>query len=357
VGSAVRARWVVIIMLASLSALARAQPAAEVSPIIPVHPAVRTIMELPDELERVQVRHGGEMMVKGIGRKLYVRPRWDTPAGVEALLEVKTKTLHRIIILQVVERAEDAAQDIVVPAPAVEYAQAGPEVAPVAPAPAEPPAPVPRLEPEPAPVETEPVTPAPATQSATERAGARGPSRFALSVHGVAALGTTSAHVAGYSPIGARRSHHAFGARVAVHPYDTWWAIEANVTWESLVGPTTHTQGDGSSVRRFEVDGSRLRADAGLRGRFGTTLMATFYTAIGLQAHYLDIEVTEYTDDPRGNTRTSDLPFEGVLVLGTGLEYRTANLLLGLDLHIRQGVPPEYRSVSGVLFVGFFLDR
>jgi hypothetical protein len=354
VGSSVRACLAVIIMLASLSALARAQPGADVSPIIPVHPAVRTIVQLPDEIERVQIRHGGEMMVKGIGRKLYVRPRWDTPAGLEALLEVKTTTVHRIIILQVVERAEDAAQEIVVPAPA---AADGAEPVPreLPPATAEPFALVPRLEPEPVPVETETVTPDPATSAATERAGVD-TTRFALSVHAVAALGTTAVHVAGYSPIDARRSHHALGLRVTGHPRNTWWAVEGNITWESLVAPTTHTPDKDPDKSVIEVYGPRLRADAGLRGRFGTTWMATFYTGIGLQAHYLDIAAIADSDDPPSNEGTGDLPFQGVLVLGMGLEYHTDNVLLGLDLHIRQGVPAEYRSVGVVLSAGFFLD-
>jgi hypothetical protein len=343
-------------MLASLSALARAQSDADVSPIIPVHPAVRTTVLLPDEIERVQIRHGGEMIVRGIGSKLYVRPRSDTPAGLEALIEVKTRTLHRLIILQVVERAEDAAQEIVVPAPAAEQAQADPEGSSVAPAPVEPPAPVPRLEPEHAKAEIETVTPAPVTAAATEHAGARRRSLFALSVHAVAALGTTAIHVAGYSPIDARRTHHALGGRVAVHPRGTWWAVEGNITWEALVAPTTHTPDKDPDKSVIEVYGPRLRADAGLRGRFGTTLMATFYTGIGLQAHYLDIAAMADSDDPPSNEGTGDLPFEGVLVLGMGLEYHTDNVLLGLDLHIRQGVPAEYRSVGVVLSAGFFLD-
>jgi hypothetical protein len=367
-------------MLASLSALARAQPGVDVSPIIPVHPAVRTTVLLPDEIERVQIRHGGEMIVRGIGSKLYVRPRSDTPAGLEALIEVKTRTLHRLIILQVVERAEDAAQEIVVPAPAAEQAQAGPEGSSVAPAPVEPPAPVPRLEPERvrilcdndcqtplcqrsrtqpehAKAETEPVTLAPVTEAATERAGARRTSPFALSVHAVAALGTTAIHVAGYSPIDARRSHHALGLRVTGHPHDTWWAVEGNVTWESLVAPTTHTPVNAPPAPIIAVYGPRLRADAGLRGRFGTTVMATFYTGIGLQAHHLDIEAIADPEHPMSNEGSGDLPFEGVLALGMGLEYRVGNVVLGLDLHIRQGVPGEYRSVSGILSVGFFLDQ
>lgn len=242
------------------------------------------------------------------------------------------------------------------PAPAAaECADAAPGASSVAPAP--PPAPVPRLEPQHAPARTEPVTPARAIEVATERAGARDTSRFALSVHAVAALGTTAVHVAGYSPIDVRRSHYALGLRVAGHPRDTWWAVEANVTWESLVAPTTHAQGDESSVRRFEVDGARLRTDAGLRGRFGTRLVPTVYAGIGLQAHHLSIEATEDAENSRRNTRTSDLPFEGVLALGMGLEYRVDNVLLGLDLHIRQGVPAEYRSVSAFLSVGFLLDQ
>jgi hypothetical protein len=50
------------------------------------------------------------------------------------------------------------------------------------------------------------------------------------------------------------------------------------------------------------------------------------------------------------------MPFLGVLALGLGLEYRSRDMSLGLELHIRQGVPDEYRSISAVLSAGFFLD-
>jgi hypothetical protein len=349
--------WVVWVTW--LPARARAQSGTDVaSTIVLVHPDVPTILRLPDEIEDVWSIGPRVIMVKGVGSTLHLRPQPDTPADTEMFIEVKTRTLHRIFLLRVVERAEDAAQEIVVPAPAAaECADAVPGASSMAPAPAAPPAPVPRLEPEPMPAETAPVTPAPATEAATERAGARGTSRFALSVQAVAALGTTAVHVAGYSPIDARRSHHALGARVAIHPHDTWWAIEANVTWESLVAPTTHTPVNEPLAPIIEVYGPRLRADAGLRGRFGTTLMATVYTGIGLQAHHLDIEVIADPEHPMSNEGSGDLPFEGVLALGMGLEYRADNVLLGLDLHVRQGLPAEYRSVSAVLSVGFFWTR
>ena len=128
--------------------------------------------------------------------------------------------------------------------------------------------------------------------------------------------------------------------------------MEANVTWESLVAPTTQRDERGDHV--LDVGGPRLRADAGLRGRFGTTWTATFYSGIGLQAHYLDIDAP---GNPMATEGIRDLPFEGALALGMGLEYRAGDMLLGLDLHARQGVPADYRSVAALLSVGFFLDQ
>jgi hypothetical protein len=78
-----------------------------------------------------------------------------------------------------------------------------------------------------------------------------------------------------------------------------------------------------------------------------------FYAGIGLQAHYLDIEDSE---EQASNQLTRDLPFEGVLAFGIGLEYRVRDMFLGIELHVRQGVPAGYRSVAGLLSVGWYLD-
>ena len=344
---------VMLVWAVWLPARVRAQSGTDVSPAIPVHPDVPTILRLPDEIVGIWSIRDRVVMVKGVGNELYLRPRPDTPAGVEALIEVKTRTLHRIFLLRVVERGEDATPLVVVPAPAAECAQAGPEPSSMAPTPAEPLAPVPHLEPEPAPVETEPVTPAPATEAATERAGA---SRFEFSVHAVGALaGTTALEVPGYEGTLARKSHRAFGIRVVGARRDAPWALEANLSGEWLAAPTVHTRtGDNEfTEEELHIGGPWLRADAGLRMRAGTRLAPTAYAGFGLQAHHRDIEKVTLN----GRERSETMPFLGVLVLGMGVEHRAGNLLLGLDCNVRQGVPAEYRSVTVLLSVGYVLDQ
>jgi hypothetical protein len=172
-------------------------------------------------------------------------------------------------------------------------------------------------------------------------------------VHAVAALGTTEVTVAGYEPKDVRQPHHAFGVLVAGHPRDTWWSVEASVSGEWPVAPVTYIQADGDERHEVEVDGPRLRADVGLKARFGSSLIPTAYAGIELQAHLRDIESARAGDDEP----TGDMPFASVLALGMGLEYRAGDLLLGLDLHIRQGLPADYRSVAALLSVGCFLDQ
>jgi hypothetical protein len=342
-------------------ARARAQSGTDVSPAIPVHPDVPTILRLPDEIAGVWSIGNRMVMVKGVGNELYLRPRPDTPAGAEALIEVKTRTLHRIFHVRVVERAEDAMSVIVVQAPATEAcAEAAPGASSSVRSPTETPAstpsPAPGLTkttpgtPEPA---TMPAEPEPATTAITERASSVGSSRFELSVHAVGALvGTTEITVPGYETTLGRKSHRTIGIRFTVARRDAPWALEANLGGEWLVAPTVHTKnGNGEFTEELHVGGPWLRVDGGLRMRAGARLAPTAYAAFGLLAHHRDIETGA------GSKLGETMPFLGVLVLGMGLEHRAGNLLLGLDFQVRQGVPAEYRSVTWLLSAGYILDQ
>jgi hypothetical protein len=184
---------------------------------------------------------------------------------------------------------------------------------------------------------------------ATARAGAAARPRFAISIHAVAALGTTELTVPGYTPTNARQPHRSLGLRVAGFRPGSSWGWEANVSGEWLTAPTVHRSEDVD----LDLSGPLLRADAGLRARSGTLLMPTFYAGAGLQAQHRDIEPTPSVAPPE-ETRT--MPFRGVLVLGMGLGYRIGDVLLSLELHLRQGVPAEYRSTAVSLSVGIPLD-
>ena len=376
---------VLIIVVMSRPDLARSQSDLDEVRTIPIHPAVTTMLQLPDDVVDTWLTDRGAIRVASKGNEVAIRPRAGTRAGVEASLEVKTGTIYRTFRLRVVARAKDASRDVLVLAANAEHdtGEPAPETPPVAPA--EPMAPVMCAEPaasvvppvsisasEPGamapavPVApAEPVAPAAgstepsgqvsivAADSKRDTAAGRSP-RFDLSVQALFAVGTTALHVEGYQSINARQPHQAIGGRVAIHPRGTPWAVEGSISGEFPATPTTHTRADDRGEKVLEADGPRLRADVVLSGMFGRTMMPTFRVGIGLQAHHLNIEAR---DEPRSNEHGSDLPYEGVLVLGMGLAYRTGDVLLGLELHVRQGVLTGYRSVSGILSAGFFLDQ
>jgi hypothetical protein len=366
-GAAMRAGLAVLIVIVIwLPALARSQTNADTDTALTVaiHPEVSTILQLPDEIVHTWIDHHGEIRVARMGSQLAIRPRGGTRAGVEAALEVETRTLRRTFRLLVVERARDANADVLVLP--VESEQDVEESTPVVP-----PVVVMKEEstartsanatsPVAPPAELEPASAGPVIgrdiEPTAERAATMAVApRFDLSVHAVVALaGTTALDVSGYEATAARRSHRAFGVRVAGSPRGAWWAVEANISGEWPVAPTVHTAVMGGDYK-LELSGPWLRADMGMRARFGMRLAPTAYVGIGLQAHHRDIDVEGPTGS--GKERRGDMPLGGVLALGLGLEYRVGNVSMGLELHVRQGVPADYRSVAGLLSVGCFLDR
>jgi hypothetical protein len=353
---------VMIARAAQLSAPAYAQHGMEVSSVILVHPAVPTMLLFPEDIEAVWSIGRGEVMVKGVGRTLYLRPRPATPAGVEVFIEVKTATLHRLFQLRVVERAEDAARELTVPPATATQGEASASAIPRGglpalpePAPGTPP---PRSRDTGQTSEPEPGAPAHA-HTAPEPPG----QHLVLSLHALVALaGATAVEVAGYEPDDARQSHRAAGVRLAAAPRDARWSLEASIVGEWPTAPTTH---DKLNLARHEIltlHGPWLRAEVGMRARLGTTVMPTAYAGIGLQARFLEIEVINETpmqpdEDEAPADRRQDMPFGGVLSLGLGLEYRAGDVLLGFEFQMRQGVPADYRSVEALLSVGFYLDH
>lgn len=105
----------VIVMIGSLPALAHAQSDMDPWPLIPVHPDVPTIIHLPEDIERAWLKNPGEIILEATKRKLYIITPPDAPADLEAFISVKTRTLHRMFMVFVVERVEDAVTEVVVP--------------------------------------------------------------------------------------------------------------------------------------------------------------------------------------------------------------------------------------------------
>jgi hypothetical protein len=402
----VRAGLAIVIMMLLLEGPAGAQPGTDPAVTIPVHPNVTTTLHMPDEVLRVRftVEIAGLIGAINVGNMVLIRLRPGMPAGEEVRVTVWTATLRWRLRLRVVRHARDALKEIAVVAADAEPAavdavcntgKAAPvessastptsalgrgEPEPSASAPASTPGPA---EPEPsasasasAPGPAEPSAPegaVPAGAVTTEPGGtagadrdddATGSPRFEVSVHAVAALvGTTELAVAGYEAIDARQPHRAFGMRVAVAPHGAWWAVETSVSGEWLAAPTVHGRDRVDEPQRevVEVNGPLLRADVGMRARFGTPWSPTAYAGIGLLVHHRNIEHTDedpFTDPmTQDDEPTRDMPLGGVLALGLGLEYQAEKVLLGLDLQVRQGVPADYRSVAAVLSVGCFLNQ
>lgn len=356
------------------------EPVADASPEIPVHERVTTYLIFPDEIVRARFTGlvTGMMRATNIDNRLLIRPSASLSEGDEVPLRVQTATIRQRFRLRVVRRAADAWRHVVILAPA---AAASPEQ-PEQPEPpvttaraalaravrmmldgllasrnAEAPgrtksAPTRAADSAAAPTPVESVT-GPGTAPATERAGAAARPHIAISIHAVAALaGTIELTVPGYTSTNARKPHRTLGMRVTGRRPGSSWGWEANVSGEWPAAPTLHTNKRGTEL---EMRGPWLRADVGLKAWFGTGLVPTASVGLGLQAHHRDVDIEQ--PNAAESERQRVMPFGGVLAASMGLEYRMANLAVGLELHVRQGLPAEYRSVSALLSVGWSLDQ
>lgn len=337
-----------ILVVMFLPALVCAQSGTDTSLVIPVHPRVRTILQLPDAIENAWITDRDDFRMAIVGKQLYVRPRPGTPAGVEALLEVKTRALRRTFQLRVVARARDASLDVLV-LPVEEERDTGestPEVPPEVPVAAAPAASTPANAP----------SPLPATEhdAADTRRGdaVAGPPRFDLSAHVVVALGVTALELAGYEPRAGLQHHQALGLRLAGAPRGRWWAVELDVSAERLVGSFTYEPGrDSSSSSILALSGPWLRAMLGTRARLEVNEWTVSAQAgIGALAHLRKTKTLEGDD-------SSTMALGGVLALGMGVQYRARDVLLGVEFRVLQGGPDEYRSIEALLTVGRFLSR
>lgn len=377
IGANAWAGLAILVIMSFLEGPARAQSGTEPMVTIPVHPDVTTTLHLPDEVVRVRftVEIAGLIGAVTGDDMVFIRPRPDIPIGEEVTVAIWTATARVRLRLRVVENARDALPEVAVVIPDAEPAagdpardtgQAAPEPSAAAspstsdPA-AEASAPAAPAAPEPAALPSA-VTTARADMAAAndERAAAvASASRLELSVHAVATLmGTTELTVPGFEAVEARQSHRAFGGRITVAPRDTWWAVEARFAGEWPAAPSVHDRPDdrGNPETRevLVMSGPRLRVDAGWKVRFGAPWSATGYVGPGLQMHHRDIEASSTSGS---EWSSSDMPLGGVLALGLGLEYRTGALVLGVELHLRQAVPAEYRSMSVLMSVGTFLNQ
>jgi hypothetical protein len=187
-----------------------------------------------------------------------------------------------------------------------------------------------------------------------------GSPRLDISVHAVAGLpGVTALGVEGYESRDARQPHLSFGARVAGAPQGARWAMEVGISGEWPLAPTVHVEPKSDAV--LELGGPWLRMDVGLRAHFGTRWRPTLHAGIGLQAHFRNVDA--FRPDPLEPDRKfldysrQDMTFGGAFVFGMGFEHRRGDMLLGIDLQVRQGVPGEYRSVGMLLSWGYFWDK
>jgi hypothetical protein len=319
--------WACLVVIActamtSRPGMAWAQPGTEDILAIPVHPDVPTILHLPDTITRARVNPGSSMEVTLVGRTLHVRPDSGVPAGLEALLAVETATMLLTFRLHVVEHSEDAREELVVVAMQSEQrAEVG------------------------------------TIEDSTEPAGS---SRFALSLHVTTALaGVTAIHVPEYAPDKGRQTHHSLGLRVGVIPHGGRWSMEAGVSTE-WAAPTIHVkklEGDMVQLER-EVSGPWLQADLCMRVRAGTRWMPTAQMGAGLQMQLRNVKDTEVAAMVRKPLDSvEDMPLGVIMLLGMGLQRQVGDMLLGIDLQLRQGVPAEYRSVGAFLFMAFVLDQ
>lgn len=341
---------VILIVTCLPGGLVHAQSGTDVSPAIPVHPDVPTILRLPEKIERAWTHYGDDFRVKGVGDEVYVRPLPGTPAGAEALLEVKTRTLHRIFLLRVVARAEDATPGVTVRAEAATHVEEADRAA-AEPTPASLPATAPVPAAAPAPTVPEPPAPEPASATAEARATATAMSpRFDLSLHGFIGFGVAGLDVAGYEPQVGFQPLHAFGLRLAGARPGARWALEASVCGEWPAGPMTFKNSNDSEV---DVSGPWLRAEVGTRARLvQNAWIASAYFGVGAQTHLRRIEQR----DPFSgrDSLVNEMEHGAIAALGVGLQYRVQKVLLGLDFHVRRGGPTDYHAEVAIWTIGFF---
>lgn len=91
----------------------------------------------------------------------------------------------------------------------------------------------------------------------------------------------------------------------------------------------------------------------GMRVQYGTRWIPSAHAGIGAHAHLREsLELRARNPD-----RIHTMRHGAVVGLGMGLQYRTRDLLLGLDFQTRFGGPDEYRSISAFVTVGHVLDQ
>jgi hypothetical protein len=79
---------------------------------VAIHPAVVTVVRLPDDVERVRVLDEQYVVVWAKGNTMYIRPRENAPPGYEIEIQVLTATMNKRIMLRVVERVDEAVQHV-----------------------------------------------------------------------------------------------------------------------------------------------------------------------------------------------------------------------------------------------------
>jgi hypothetical protein len=371
VGATMRAGLgVLIVIVISLPELARSQAVTDTDTAhIAIHPDVSTILQLPDEIVDTWIEHHGEIRVARVGNEIAIRPRAGTPAGVEAVLEVETRTAHRTFRLLVVARLRDAHRDVLVlPAgdeqDALQSIPDGLSVTPAeqaAPAEQEPAASASTNESGPA-LAPERVEPAAerdvaadmergSTSDAARDILPTSSPRFDIAAHAVVGLGFTGLEISGYRAGTTVQPHQALGLRLTGARPGASWALEANVGGEWPAGSMLYVQ--RTPAPKLEVSGPRLRLEVGMRAGLGTKWRASAYGGVGIQVHLRRIQET-------ASETESTLTMEkgAVLALGIGLQYRARHrLLLGVDFQVRQEWPDDYHSVTALLTVGRFLDQ
>jgi hypothetical protein len=367
-----------VMMLAAVSIprLTRAQSDADEPVEIPVHARVTTVLQMPETVVRARFTGPvtGMMKATNLDNTVLIRPRARVSVGTTVALTVITATMYRRFRLRVVQNPDDAWRRVVLLRSDDERAPeettsrddaAVPEdtardAEHIAPAETEPAASantpavsMPRAGHVPEPAAPKPAAPGAREHTApmTGAAGARAP-RFDLAVHGTLALpGFTALEIAGYRPQRAWRLHQALGVRLSFSPHDAWWAVEADVSGTRLAGRMKYDANfDGE---RYEVSGSWLRAEVGMRARTGTRWIPSLYTGIGLQAHLRRLQ----KDGTRSFGHTDTVEDGVVLVLGVGLHRRFHDVLCGVEFQARRGGPDDYSSMTALWTVGYFLDQ
>ncbi|ACY14665.1 hypothetical protein Hoch_2120 [Haliangium ochraceum DSM 14365] len=143
----------------------------------------------------------------------------------------------------------------------------------------------------------------------------------------------------------ASQSHTTLGMRFSAARPNAWWTGELQLTWNWLDRPLMY-EVEGSDDSRSQTPAWAQSALL-FRGRSRGKVALSYFVGMGAQMRAKG----QLVMGDQHTTRASS-PLEGIALAGLGIDYRTDDLSLGLELVGTFGMPDDFTSLALVLYVG-----